>query len=154
MAQQRIARLLGSAQSFGSALRPRSSEKNCACAPRRRSRPLGWRSKKGLSQVANLAVALAAASDGLFVAGLEDGIELSVDGGATWARAWQADGAVFGLSTGARYAAGAGGVLRRAGDSWKTVNAAPARAVCHSGRRAVALTLAHEVLLTNDDDAT
>ncbi|MBV9174119.1 MAG: hypothetical protein JOZ81_28995, partial [Chloroflexi bacterium] len=109
-------------------------------------------SEDGLA--ANLVVALAAATDGLFVAGLEDGIEVSSDGGTTWRPSWQADVAVFAVSKHAGYAASAGGVLRRAGVSWETLNAAPARAVSHSGQTVAALTLANEVLLSNDDGAT
>lgn len=114
---------------------------------------LNWNlSTDGLA--ANLVVALAATADGVFVAGLEDGIEVSSDGGATWRRAFQADVAVFALSSDARYAATASGVLRRAGASWQPINAAPSRAVSHSGRTVAALTLADEVLFSKDDGAT
>jgi hypothetical protein len=113
---------------------------------------LNWKlSNDGLA--ANLVVALAATADGVYVAGLEDGIEVSSDGGATWGDGWQADVAVYALSTDARYAATAGGVLRRAGSSWETINAAPSRAVSRSGRTVAALTLAGEVLLSNDEGA-
>jgi hypothetical protein len=57
---------------------------------------------------ANLVVGLASASDGrLYLAGLEDGIEVSADGGATWAPSWQAEQAPFALSADAATSPGA-----------------------------------------------
>src|SRR5262249_354549 len=96
-----------------------------------------------------LAVALAASGDGrLYLAGLEDGLVVSSDAGATWQSVGELNEvAVFGLSVDGLYAASALGVFQRhrGADAWERVDALPARAVCSAGTRALALGLSGEL---------
>lgn len=109
---------------------------------------------------ANLVVGLAAAADGsLYLAGLEDGLEVSSDGGRTWRPAWPErtePTTVFGISEDAAYAAtsqGAFGRDMRTG-TWQQLTAAGARAVCSNGRSVAALNLSGDVSLSDDGGAT
>jgi hypothetical protein len=100
---------------------------------------------------ANLAVALEGAADGrLYLAGLEDGIVVSLDGGLTWAPTQAADLAVFGLSANASYAASSTGVLKRQSDEWQYVNNFGVRAVCSLSRAVAALRLDGQVSFSDD----
>jgi len=113
---------------------------------------------------ANLVVSIALSPEferdhTLYLAGLEDGVSVSTDAGASWECANAGLGtatAVLGLaaSPDGVYAATSAGVFHTRGraDEWKQVHPAPARAVRAEGRRVVALGM-HGALVASADGA-
>ena len=107
---------------------------------------------------ANLVVALALRPGGLLcLAGLEDGLVVSSDAGASWQPVSLGEAsAVYGLSADAAYAATGVGVFKRregAGE-WERSSTIPARAVASSGDWVAALGLEGEVCTSADGGQT
>jgi len=109
---------------------------------------------------ANLVIALAPSADfardrTLFAAGLEDGVIVSTDAGATWQAAnGGPDSPVFALATapGGVYAATSNGIVRRQvkADQWRQVHPLGTRAIRADGRRVVAVGVHGELLASTD----